>query len=136
MGQTFAIIGALVLLTTMILIINQSVQSQAELVYWSMYVSQAERITEKYFDKIFTEVLLAKLVAFDSLANNYAGQDSVQVSPDDVIYKFDILTAYTDSTGQEMADTTDYQLVTIKVWTQPPVLDTISFQSLYKRPTL
>lgn len=124
-GQMLALIFAIALFTTSVLTVNYSLLSQSELVYWGMYRNQGQNISEKYFDKIEAEALVANppIVPFDSIGVSYP---DTTVSLGSVNYEVYISTQYIDSSSANSADTTDFQRVDIKIYCVG-LLDTIRF---------
>jgi hypothetical protein len=128
-GQMLALIFAIALFSTIVLTVNHSLTSQSELVYRGMYITQAQSISEKYFDKIEAEAIVANppIVPFDSIGVSYP---DTTVSLGSVNYDVYISTQYTDSLGTPMGFPTDFQRVDIKIYCVE-LLDTIRFNRLF-----
>jgi len=129
--QMFALIGSIVLFTSVVLTMNTSINNQRQIVYQSIYMNQAVKLASKVFDKITVETK-GKLVNFDDINNTYSGTDSVRIWANDVWYIYHVSSHYTDSSGVDAGGETDYQRVDVRIWTNPfVILDTLKFNNLY-----
>ena len=124
-GQMLALIFAIILFSTIVMTVNNSMLSQSELVYRGMFIIQGQRIAEKYFDKMEAE-LFGNIVAFDDLEVSYP---DTTVSVESINYDLFISTQYTDSLGTDFPGTTDFQRVDIKVYCYA-FIDTVIFNRL------
>jgi len=129
--QMFALIGSIVLFTSVVLTMNTSINNQRQIVYQSIYMNQAVKLASKVFDKITVETK-TDLIDFDDIAITYSGTDSLRIWGNDVWYIYNVSSHYCDSSGVDAAGQTDFQRVDIKIWTNPfVILDTLKFNNIY-----
>ncbi|HQQ86060.1 MAG TPA: hypothetical protein PKV46_09120 [Candidatus Marinimicrobia bacterium] len=129
--QMFALIGSIVLFTSVVLTMNTSINNQRQIVYQSIYMNQAVKLASKVFDKITVETK-TDLIDFDDIAITYSGTDSLRIWGNDVWYIYNVSSHYCDSSGVDAAGKTDFQRVDVKIWTNPfVILDTLKFNNIY-----
>lgn len=131
-GHMFTFIGAIALFATVALVTNNAIYDQRELLYKYMYMNQGVKISEKCFNKIHSEAILGDVVDFDNINAAYSGIDSIQAWG--MWYIFNIATHYASESGNAVQGPSDYQMVDIKIWTNPfVIIDTLRFSNLFKR---
>ena len=100
--QMFALIGSIVLFTSVVLTMNTSINNQRQIVYQSIYMNQAVKLASKVFDKITVETK-TDLIDFDDIAITYSGTDSLRIWGNDVWYIYNVSSHYCDSSGVDAA---------------------------------
>lgn len=106
MGQMLLVLLASVLFATLSLSVNNGIFLQSELVVDQMLQLQAQKIADRFHQKIDAE-LLGDVFPFDSLTNEIAAYDSVfvirQGELDQANFSINFQSNYCDSSGDTSA---------------------------------
>ena len=123
-GQIFLILLAMILFSTIYLTAYNNLFDQADLAYKGMYILNGQKITDKYFQEIESN-LLGEIVLFDSLQTIYNGlSDTLTVS--DIDYHVNISTTPCTKTGADTTTVTpEFLRIDISMWAIPPDGDTL-----------
>lgn len=123
-GQIFLILLAMILFSTIYLTAYNNLFDQADLAYKGMYILNGQKITDKYFQEIESN-LLGEIVLFDSLQAIYNGlSDTLTVS--DIDYHVNISTTPCTKTGADTTTVTpEFLRIDISIWAIPPDGDTL-----------
>jgi len=123
-GQIFLILLAMILFSTIYLTAYNNLFDQADLAYKGMYILNGQKITDKYFQEIESN-LLGEIVLFDSLQAIYNGlSDTLTVS--DIDYHINISTTPCTKTGADTTTVTpEFLRIDISMWAIPPDGDTL-----------
>ncbi|MDP8314466.1 MAG: hypothetical protein RAP70_05255 [Candidatus Celaenobacter antarcticus] len=123
-GQIFLILLAMILFSTIYLTAYNNLFDQADLAYKGMYILNGQKITDKYFQEIESN-LLGEIVLFDSLQAIYNGlSDTLTVS--DIDYHINISTTPCTKTGADTTTVTpEFLRIDISIWAIPPDGDTL-----------
>ena len=123
-GQIFLILLAMILFSTIYLTAYNNLFDQADLAYKGMYILNGQKITDKYFQEIESN-LLGEIVLFDSLQAIYNGlSDTLTVS--DIDYRINISTTPCTKTGADTTTVTpEFLRIDISIWAIPPDGDTL-----------
>ena len=120
MGQMLLVLLASVLFATISLSINNSIFLQSELVVDQMLQLQAQKIADRFHQKIDAE-LLGDVFPFDNLPTEIATYDSVfvirQGELDQATFSINFQSNFCDSSGDVASPDPDFQRVDIRITT-------------------
>lgn len=123
-GQILLILLAMMLFSTIYLTTYNSLFDQAEIAYKGMYLLNGQKITDKYFQEIESNIL-GEIVSFDSLQFIYNGlSDTLTVS--DIVYNVNVSTTPCTKNGADTTTVTpEFLRIDISIWAVHPAGDTL-----------
>ena len=123
-GQILLILLAMMLFSTIYLTSYNNLFDQAEIAYKGMYLLNGQKITDKYFQEIESNIL-GEIVSFDSLQFIYNGlSDTLTVS--DIVYNVNVSTTPCTKNGADTTTVTpEFLRIDISIWAVHPAGDTL-----------
>lgn len=121
MIEMLSILLAIVLFSTIIISMYHNISIAMEIVYNGLYQLQGQKVTNKYFQKIESE-LLGQNNSFTfsniySTYNSYTDTETVN----NVQYNISMQASFCDSVGNTVSDSTlGFRIIDIRVWCLPP----------------
>jgi hypothetical protein len=128
--EMLTLLFALVLFTSIAMIANNNLLTQAEFLHDSFYQLQAIQIAQRYLDRI-DERLYADAIRLSGISSLYDGENVFHSSRDKIDYVVTIASAYTDSLGNATGSVTGYYRVDILISTRPEVINPVQISRLY-----
>lgn len=121
--EMLLVVLALVLFSTILLGVYNSLSSQSALIGRDMYLTQTSKYANRYSQKIEAENVSPDF-SFDYIYNTYQNYtDSISI--DGVLYHANITSSYCDSLGNTANPKDEYQKIDIRAWCKPAGYDTI-----------
>ena len=125
-GQMLQILLAIILFSTTLITIYNSLHDQAEFVYRGIYQSQGQKIVDKYLMKFESELLGEVYDYLEIYADYHDTTTTMDVN--NITYNIHITTVFCDSTGSvhyPYSSYEPYQKVNLSVWCKPIITDTL-----------
>ncbi len=125
-GQMLQILLALILFSTTLITIYNSLYDQAEFVYSGMYYIQGQKIVDKYLMKLESELIGDVSTYLDIYSDYHDSTTTMNVNT--VTYNIHITTVFCDSTGMihyPYSPYEPYQKVNLSIWCKATITDTL-----------
>ena len=129
-NEMITIVLALVLFTSIAMVANSNLLTQAEHLHDAFYELQAMQIAQHYLDRI-DERLFSDVIRFSSISANYEGQQTFYSPKDNLNYLIQISGTFSDSLGNELSTESHYYRIDLEVSTQEEHFKPIRISRLY-----
>ena len=124
------LVFAIVLFTSIAMVANNNLFSQAEHLHNSFYELQAMQISQRYFDEI-DEKLFSEVVRMNAISSMYDGTKNFVLENSNINYFMEVSSTYSDSLGNSVTSESMYYKVDMIISTQPDVIKPIRMSRMY-----